>query len=44
MDETREQLQARKRAMFASGEASRGDQFVIVSWVGGDDDPAFPGT
>jgi hypothetical protein len=43
-DETREQLDARKHAMFMSGKASPGDRFVIVSWVGGGDDPAFPRT
>jgi hypothetical protein len=31
-DETSAQVQARENAMIASGEAGRGDRFVIFSW------------
>jgi len=32
-DEPYAAVQARKRAMFASGEASPGDKFVIFRWI-----------
>jgi hypothetical protein len=40
MDETPDQVEARMRAMIASGEASQGDRFVIFSWKSGPDDDA----
>jgi hypothetical protein len=37
-DETDAQVQARKDAMIASGEASRSDQFIIFEWRSSADD------
>jgi hypothetical protein len=40
MDETWAQVEARMRAMIASGEASRDDQFVMFEWRSSADDGA----
>jgi hypothetical protein len=38
LDETRDKVNARIRAMIASGEASRHDRFLVFTWTRPEDD------
>jgi hypothetical protein len=39
LDEPRDIVRTRIRAMIASGEASRNDRFIVLSWTRDDDGP-----